>query len=447
MYKSKLQELCHKKDWDLPVYSTAKDGPDHCPNFTATVKVQGQIFESPANVRKSSKEAQNLAAKIAFDYLDSVNYGVVSAPVSAADIKPPSPTALPSPGFLERGNNKKLKQNQVENDQNSLTDHSLTSYRAHVAPKDLHVYKNRLQHYAQKNNLNLPEYSCEIDGPPHARRFRASVTIGGRTFKSPIYFSTLKDSEHAAAKEAFQSLSVGEVQEDEGLYKTLLQELAQKKGLRFPSYTTITIGPPNKATFVSTVEIGGESFEGRECKTKKLSEMNAAKNAYNGLMERGENGKGNTVIRGGSSQPINNHESRGVDVASQTHAELVAAGIGEIHSDYGVISSGDVKNKAPGASSPSNLSLNSVTTCDLQQDIQRIYVPSANENDAKAKECSKHGFEESLAEKPDRAGTCVSKIVINPHKSGMKFPADATVLPYSDGNWVAWERRKSYEGQ
>lgn len=39
------------------------------------------------------------------------------------------------------------------------------------------------------------------------------MEIGGRTFKSPIYFSTLKDSEHAAAKEAFQSLSVGEVQE------------------------------------------------------------------------------------------------------------------------------------------------------------------------------------------------------------------------------------------
>lgn len=36
---------------------------------------------------------------------------------------------------------------------------------------------------------------------------------------------------------------------------------------------------------MSTVEIGGESFEGLECKTKKLSEMNAAKKAYNSLMK------------------------------------------------------------------------------------------------------------------------------------------------------------------
>lgn len=97
MYKSKLQELCHKKDWELPVYTAAKDGPDHCPSFTATVRVRDQIFESPPNVYKSSKEAQNLAAKTAFDYLDSVNCGLVVA--SAADVNPPSPTALPPPGL------------------------------------------------------------------------------------------------------------------------------------------------------------------------------------------------------------------------------------------------------------------------------------------------------------------------------------------------------------
>lgn len=57
---------------------------------------------------------------------------------------------------------------------------------------------------------------------------------------------------------------------------------------------------------------------------------------------------------------------------------------GEIHSDCSILYSGDVKNRAPGAS-PSSLCLDSSTTCDIQQDIQPISVPSANENDSKDK--------------------------------------------------------------
>lgn len=39
------------------------------------------------------------------------------------------------------------------------------------------------------------------------------MKIGENVYSSPAYFSTLKDSEHAAAKVAFDSLSVGEAQE------------------------------------------------------------------------------------------------------------------------------------------------------------------------------------------------------------------------------------------
>lgn len=74
--------------------------------------------------------------------------------------------------------------------------------------------------------------------------------------------------------------------QDEGLYKSLLQELAQKGGFRFPTYETDKSGPPHMPTFVSKVEIGGEIFEGQKAKSKKLAEMNAAKVAYNGLIER-----------------------------------------------------------------------------------------------------------------------------------------------------------------
>ncbi|CAK9135014.1 unnamed protein product [Ilex paraguariensis] len=150
----------------------------------------------------------------------------------------------------------------------------------------LHLYKNRLQHYAQKKNITFPEYSCELDGPPHSRRFKSSVTIDGRTFKALAFCSTLKDAEHAAAKVAFESLSLDNFQEDDGLYKNLLQELSQKEGFLFPTYDTSKTGPPHDSTFVSTVEIGGEMFKGGEAKSKKQAEMNAAKAAYTGLTER-----------------------------------------------------------------------------------------------------------------------------------------------------------------
>lgn len=42
----------------------------------------------------------------------------------------------------------------------------------------------------------------------------------------------------------------------------------------------------------------------------------------------GENGKGKTVNEGGSSQLMSIHENR-VDVATDTHVELLSAGIGK----------------------------------------------------------------------------------------------------------------------
>ena len=70
MFKTKLHEFCQRRRWDLPDYATAKDGPDHMPRFTATVTVQGQLFHTPDHC-KSSKDARNAAARIAFDHLTS----------------------------------------------------------------------------------------------------------------------------------------------------------------------------------------------------------------------------------------------------------------------------------------------------------------------------------------------------------------------------------------
>lgn len=68
MFKSKLQELCHKQSWNQPEYRTVKEGPDHNPQFSATVIVNGIPFKTPDNHCRSSKEATNLAACIALEH-------------------------------------------------------------------------------------------------------------------------------------------------------------------------------------------------------------------------------------------------------------------------------------------------------------------------------------------------------------------------------------------
>lgn len=75
MYKIRLHELCHKKKWELPKYTstrtttTAKNGPHNVPRYTATVSVQDQVFETLEDF-KTIKEAQNAAARIAFDHFN-----------------------------------------------------------------------------------------------------------------------------------------------------------------------------------------------------------------------------------------------------------------------------------------------------------------------------------------------------------------------------------------
>ncbi|XP_018460351.1 double-stranded RNA-binding protein 4 [Raphanus sativus] len=144
-----------------------------------------------------------------------------------------------------------------------------------------HMYKSQLQSYAMKQNMELPVYAAERQGPAHAPRFRCKVTVFGQTFQSLEFCPTLKAAEHAAAKVALASLTP---LNPEGVvdlaYKNLLQEIAQKENSLLPVYATSTSGPSHSPTFTSTVEFAGNVYKGEEAKTKKLAEMNAAKIAF-----------------------------------------------------------------------------------------------------------------------------------------------------------------------
>ncbi|KAL2335113.1 hypothetical protein Fmac_016326 [Flemingia macrophylla] len=101
----------------------------------------------------------------------------------------------------------------------------------------------------------------------------------------------------------FIHMIVKKFQGHAGLYKNLLQELAQKEGFRLPRYTTDRFGEDHMPKFVSQVEVEGEVFSGQEAKSKKQAELSAAKVAYMAL--KAHKGKSDAKIITGLQQPAN----------------------------------------------------------------------------------------------------------------------------------------------
>ncbi|XP_052175516.1 uncharacterized protein LOC127790229 isoform X2 [Diospyros lotus] len=275
MYKSKIQELCHRNSWSLPAYSTAKVGPDHNPRFSATVTVNGVPFQT-VDRSQTAKEAENKAAKIAFDHFSTPNRPThiprshsFQASITTYNINPLSGGGTSKPTTT------------------NLTLNTLVNETPEVEKfiDVQHSYKSKLQNYAQRRKLTPPVYSSEREGPLHASRFKSKVMIDGKSYGSLELFPMKKDAEQAAAKVALESLDLEMVQEDDsGLYKNLIQQLAHKSS-HAPKYKTTVSGPPQKPIFISTVEIGGKSFQGQASKRKRQAEDNAAKLAYSSFRE------------------------------------------------------------------------------------------------------------------------------------------------------------------
>ncbi|XP_021819822.1 uncharacterized protein LOC110761613 isoform X17 [Prunus avium] len=90
MYKSKLQELCQQRKWRLPEYNAKKLGIDHNPRFSASVTINGVAFDT-VQLFRSSKEAQNDAARLAFAHF--------SDPQPRHTNRSPSTSSFPQPSL------------------------------------------------------------------------------------------------------------------------------------------------------------------------------------------------------------------------------------------------------------------------------------------------------------------------------------------------------------
>ncbi|XP_075502161.1 double-stranded RNA-binding protein 1-like isoform X3 [Primulina tabacum] len=281
MYKCKLQELCQRKSWNLPEYNTIKDGPDHLPRFKAIAVVNGLDFETPAEC-SSAKEAQNSVAKVAYDHFN------ISTPPRGQQ----SPSALVQPVFPACSSPLAPMPHNVEPVPVSPIPSSLP-----LPPPELlvpnnsalaePVHKDMMQPSMGDTTQTSTLYKTPIGsgGPPHTRLFKSRVSFDGKSYETMEFFPTLKEAEHAVAMVACQMLQIDQSQEDGGLYKNLLQELAQKRGLLCPTYETVRWGLPHRSVFQSIVEVGSSTFHGDEAKNKKQAEMNAASVAYCALTE------------------------------------------------------------------------------------------------------------------------------------------------------------------
>ncbi|KAL2536000.1 double-stranded RNA-binding protein 1-like [Forsythia ovata] len=255
MYKSKLQEMCHKYKWALPKYTCMKDGLDHSPQFKASVVVSGINFDT-ITICKSSKEAYNEAAKLAFLHFTSE-------------------TLDRSREYNEEPNSEKEVQSPEVHSDAVSNQHN----------ENLGKYKKKLQIFAERKDLGLPVYHVEREGSC-APCVKATVNIGEDCFVSQGLYKTSEEAEDAAAQVALLSWSTEALQEDPLSYKNLLQELTQDEGFFLPMYTTNISGEPQNQTFLSSVGVEGEIFHGVEAKSKKVAELNAAKAAYTAFIER-----------------------------------------------------------------------------------------------------------------------------------------------------------------
>ena len=68
MYKNQLQELAQRSCFNLPAYTSIREGPDHAPRFKAVVNFNGEAFESPSYC-STLRQAEHSAAEVALNAL------------------------------------------------------------------------------------------------------------------------------------------------------------------------------------------------------------------------------------------------------------------------------------------------------------------------------------------------------------------------------------------
>ncbi|KAB2606362.1 hypothetical protein D8674_006079 [Pyrus ussuriensis x Pyrus communis] len=197
MYKSKLQEVCHGKQWGLPTYTAMKDGPDHNPCFRASVSVNGFSFDSPVSC-KSSKQAQNQAAMLAF-------FHFTSPPSSNLSSGTADPEVYNTLKEAERAAANTVSMSLSEDSSRINANMNNISFLTFLVQDEMGHYKNLLQELGREEGFCMPTYKTVISGASHMPTFSSTVEVKGERFCGKAGKSK-KQAELSAAKVAYISL-------------------------------------------------------------------------------------------------------------------------------------------------------------------------------------------------------------------------------------------------
>ena len=152
MHKNQLQELAQSEGYNLPSYSSIREGPDHAPRFKASVTFNGEVFESPG-YSPSLRQAEHAAAEVALKTLAQRN-----------------PSQSVARILDESG-----------------------------------ICKNLLQETSQRAGVPLPWYTTGKCGPGHLPVFTCTVEVAGLPFTGEPA-KTKKQAEKNAALAAWTAL-------------------------------------------------------------------------------------------------------------------------------------------------------------------------------------------------------------------------------------------------
>ncbi|KAF3441435.1 hypothetical protein FNV43_RR15349 [Rhamnella rubrinervis] len=298
MYKSKLQEMCQQRAWTLPEYDTVKHGLDHCPRFSATVTVNGREFRILDHCR-SSKEAQNNAAKLAFDHFSlpdsDPNPNPNPNPRPSPSLNPtPTPNPNPSPSPSPNPNPSHSSSPRPNFNLNLIPNPS-PSTSPNPNPNPSHSSKPN-----PNPNAKLPILSSSSFPQPSLISTSGPSNLVNELKTLHATEQTLQQSQgtvqtpHISGRSSVVNMLVNEsrtsVQGDcsvkgvQHLYKNQLQNYAQKRNITLPVYSYEQEGPSHNTRYKSTVTIDGQSYGSPEFfPTLKEAENAAAKVALTSL--------------------------------------------------------------------------------------------------------------------------------------------------------------------
>ncbi|KMZ76083.1 hypothetical protein ZOSMA_107G00810 [Zostera marina] len=426
MNKSRLNKLCQQHKFLPPEFEVERIGPDHDPRFKATVSI-GELTFSGMDFCKSTKVAHSQAAGVALNHF-------ISLFSTEPKIELPDAPVDGNVGVLGSLNETFVQSNeqpQLQEPTNSIP--NVSEIETRNALDFAFACKSRLQNYAQKKKCGLPFYSTVQESSSTPPRFKATVTVQGKSYEGQIFANSIKAAENEAAKYALSFFP--ELPNEDDIYKNILQTLLQKEMKPLPIYKTAMDGPSHIPSFVSTVDIEGEQFVGKSAKSKKQAEQNAAKVAYNILFNEYKLMKPKSQSQHVSQQLVSQPSSNEpLSVICGENKEVSVFSIDPIHS----IPELPTSRKNLNTSHPHDVSADTEDqTASKKTKIQLTQKLSSSKE--------KHSSDSSLlipdllqAIANENIAQRQKKVFIVPAKSGMVIPEGATILSSSDDSWVAF---------